>query len=440
MNEFTEDHSNRLLSKEWLIKIDNEKSVPYLMKLHTTFADQTCVFLITDTKTVWAEVLSRQQLCRRWSALNPNSAPSDPIYLEEDHWVDQALQYLVDAHAPSIMGELSFDVSESRYSDLAADLSGDSFKWRWETFSIGPKQSAAVLSKHLTLPLLSTACMALMFPAAISEISGSDLEKAVDRVGRTARRSVDTHIRNIFSHPRACTTIRRFSALFAFSDNLPAVLDEFEHPELTIPSAVDSAAGSERIPNKTPALRVPSISLDRTQSPNPRQVKIGPGDAPPTKAIATRQGPGTGVLDHATPGHPPPTPTEATGGEDDDDDDGILVPSRKQQLRKERASSRSTTTAAAASQSKSASLTSSSPAPSVPGSYAHAHTSLARRSGGGPSHAPLSDSDDSPQRLSKREREEAQDRDSDDSDDGSKRGQMRWRGTKQPIKRVGRRF
>jgi len=49
MNEFTEvrhksrffeerpysnrpqDHSERLLSKEWLVKIDNEKSIPYLM-------------------------------------------------------------------------------------------------------------------------------------------------------------------------------------------------------------------------------------------------------------------------------------------------------------------------------------------------------------------------------------------------------------------------
>jgi hypothetical protein len=47
MNEFTEvrthslqkihiqadpqDHSERLLSKEWLIKIDNERSIPYLM-------------------------------------------------------------------------------------------------------------------------------------------------------------------------------------------------------------------------------------------------------------------------------------------------------------------------------------------------------------------------------------------------------------------------
>jgi hypothetical protein len=44
--------------------------------------------------------------------------------------------------------------------------------------------------------------------------------QAVDRVGRTARRSMDTHIRNVFSQPRACTSIRRLSALFAFSADL----------------------------------------------------------------------------------------------------------------------------------------------------------------------------------------------------------------------------
>lgn len=61
--------------------------------------------------------------------------------------------------------------------DLAIDLRGDSFRWRWETFSIGPKQSADVLSKHLMIPLLSTAYLAFISPDAISEISGSDLEK-----------------------------------------------------------------------------------------------------------------------------------------------------------------------------------------------------------------------------------------------------------------------
>lgn len=63
------------------------------------------------------------------------------------------------------------------FQDLAIDLHGDSFKWRWETFSIGPKQSADVLSKHLMIPLLSTAYLAFISSDAISEISGSDLEK-----------------------------------------------------------------------------------------------------------------------------------------------------------------------------------------------------------------------------------------------------------------------
>jgi len=86
------------------------------MKLHPTFADQSCVFLITDTKTVWAEVLSKQQLSRRWSMLKYNSTPSHLPHPNEDAWLDQVLQYLVDAHTPRMMGDLSFEVIDSRYS------------------------------------------------------------------------------------------------------------------------------------------------------------------------------------------------------------------------------------------------------------------------------------------------------------------------------------
>jgi hypothetical protein len=63
------------------------------------------------------------------------------------------------------------------FQDLAIHLRGEGFEWRWETFSIGPKQSAEVLSKHLMIPLLSTAYLAFISPDAISEISGSGLEK-----------------------------------------------------------------------------------------------------------------------------------------------------------------------------------------------------------------------------------------------------------------------
>ncbi|KAH9987328.1 hypothetical protein BJV74DRAFT_878371 [Russula compacta] len=421
MNEFTENHSDHLLSKEWLVKIDNEKSVPYLIKLHSAFADQTCVFLITDTKTVWVEVLSRQQLSRRWSTLNTtNSALNHLLHLEEDSWLYQALQYLVDVHSPGMMGDISFDVIDSRYSDLAIDLCGDSFKWRWETFSIGPKQSADVLSKHLMVPLLSTAYLAFMSPDAISEISGSDLEKVVDRVGRAARRSVDTHIRNIFSQPRACTSIRRMSALFAFSTNLPAIIDEFESPELTLPS-VDSAARSQWMLDKTPANQPTSINLECAQSSNPH-VKIGAGDGPLAKATAVRQGPGTNILGQARAGDPH---TEA--GEDEDD--SILKLSGRQ-LGKGKGTLPFT---AIAVQSKPASRASSTS--SAPGSHVLASVSQS----GVPSKTPSSDSD-SPPRPNKRARAMGQDRNRDDSDDGAKRGELRWRGTKQPIKRGGKRF
>jgi hypothetical protein len=63
------------------------------------------------------------------------------------------------------------------FQDLAIHLRGEGFEWRWETFPIGPKQSANVLSKHLMIPLLSTAYLAFISPDAISEISGNDLEK-----------------------------------------------------------------------------------------------------------------------------------------------------------------------------------------------------------------------------------------------------------------------
>ncbi|KAI0280802.1 hypothetical protein BGY98DRAFT_293472 [Russula aff. rugulosa BPL654] len=397
MNEFTEDHSARLLSKEWLVKIDNERSIPYLMKLHPTFGNQSCVFLITDTKTVWAEVLSKQQLSRRWSMLNINSAQSHlPHPTEDDGWLDQVLQYLVDVHTPHAMGDLSFDVMiDSRYSDLAIQFRGEGFEWRWETFSIGPKQSAEVLSKHLMIPLLSTAYLALISPDAISEISASALEKAVDRVGRTARRSMDTHVRNIFSQPRACTSIRRLSALFAFSADLPAIVDEFENPEPTLPQSVDSAAGSHQTLNKTPTVQRPSINLEHAQSPNSRQMEIESGDEHHTKAMTTtRQGPGTGVLGQATTGNPP---TKA--GQDDDDGD-ILALSEEKRSGKQKMGDVRSTAAGTSIQGKSASRISSTPASSVPGS--HARPASAARSSV-LSKTSSSDSDsDSPQRPNKR--------------------------------------
>ena len=64
----------------------------------------------------WFIVLSKQQLSRRWSTCNPDSTPTNLPRHEEDSWLDQALQYLEDVHSLGVMGDLSFNVTESRYS------------------------------------------------------------------------------------------------------------------------------------------------------------------------------------------------------------------------------------------------------------------------------------------------------------------------------------
>ena len=72
---------------------------------------------------------------------------------------------------------------------------------------------------------------------AVGELPDSDLEKvrflsktkrfvslyflqAVDKIGRTARRTVDTHIKNALSKPRVATTLRRMTAMFNFVPDL----------------------------------------------------------------------------------------------------------------------------------------------------------------------------------------------------------------------------
>ena len=51
--------------------------------------------------------------------LNNNSAQNHLPLPNEDAWLGQVLQYLVDMHTPRVIGDLSFDViADSRYSVL----------------------------------------------------------------------------------------------------------------------------------------------------------------------------------------------------------------------------------------------------------------------------------------------------------------------------------
>ena len=113
----------------------------------------------------------------------------------------------------------------------------DAFKWRWETIFVGYKVSADVLSKHLIMPLICVNHLSFSSTDVVGDLSPSDLEKVtsfksfvsqyrfhdhsqtVDKVARTARRTLDTHVKNALSKPRLATTMRRITAVFNFTSD-----------------------------------------------------------------------------------------------------------------------------------------------------------------------------------------------------------------------------
>ncbi|KAK0450144.1 hypothetical protein EV421DRAFT_1779036 [Armillaria borealis] len=273
MEILSEDTLKQLLTKEWLVKIDTLKSIPYLIKFYASPADLTCCVLITDTKSVWAEALSGPQFARRWREVNglePISSSSSIV--GEEEWRAHTLELLSNAHSLGGLTDLSFEVVETNFSDVACTLEDQSFKWRWESCFLGYRASAEILSKHLVLPLISMSHLAFSSKDSVGEVSdaGIDEGETVDKVGRTARRNVDIHIKNTISKPRIATVLR------------PIILTSAEKPEFEIlppPSSKQSAKSHSPQPARTPSpgyekenLETASkfISPDRTEA-NVRQ-------------------------------------------------------------------------------------------------------------------------------------------------------------------------
>ncbi|PFH53070.1 hypothetical protein AMATHDRAFT_1499 [Amanita thiersii Skay4041] len=228
------------------------------VKFYVSTIDLSCVLMITDTKLVWAEALSSHQFARRWRHCNPHSSPEFSNPEDEDSWRTSHLELLTKAHTLGAVADLYFQVVQSDYSDFAFQLEYDRFKWRWETCFIGPKRSAEVISKHIIFPLISLSHMAFSSSEALNGMSDEDVEKAVDKAGRTARRSVDTHIKNALSKPRLATTIRRMSAVYNFTPDLPPVNSTAETPDLNLPEPR----------RKIPAARSPSDFHMLSPKPN----------------------------------------------------------------------------------------------------------------------------------------------------------------------------
>ncbi|KAF6757259.1 hypothetical protein DFP72DRAFT_892149 [Ephemerocybe angulata] len=268
MDAFTEEHIKFFLSEEWLVKVDGHKSVPYLFKFHHSSMDLSCVVLVTDTKSVWVEVLSSQQFARRWRSCNPDSPPPFHDQGEEDAWRESSLELLSNSHTLGAIPDIQFEVVESDFSDFAFELESEHFKWRWETNSVGYRMSAEIISKQLILPLICANHISVSSSDALSGMSDPEVEKAIDKVGRTARRATDNHVKIALTKPRVATMLRRITALFNFVPNLPPIFSTAEKPDLK-PKPVESSPPIQRQENSRPnasAKKAPASAPEPTPS------------------------------------------------------------------------------------------------------------------------------------------------------------------------------
>ncbi|KAJ6513315.1 hypothetical protein C8R45DRAFT_963218 [Mycena sanguinolenta] len=410
MEQFSEEHGKLLLTKEWLVK--NNDSTPYLFKCHFSTVDLTCFVLVTDTKTVWTEVLNSKQFARRWRSCNPNNASEFSRVEDEDAWRSNMLELLSRAHTLGGVEELTFDVVESHYADLALELECEAFKWRWETCLQGGRFSAEIISRHLVLPLISLNHLA--FTSAVGESDETDLEKAVDKLGRTARRSV-THIKNAMNRPRVATALRRITAMFNFESTLPPIQLSVERPELQ--AEVVQEKPRELSPRPSP------IPFKR-RSPSPDLILPAPSKTLPSK-------------DPTPSPKIPKIPVIAEDSATEDDSDGEAPPVVAGKGKGRDRSSAASPPAKAEPQSPAPRAQSSPPVPSKPSKpFSRAKP-------------PSSDSDSSPVRPPVKKAKPPASSSDEDSEAERKRrlakatkgaGGAAARGTRQPIKRGGKRF
>ncbi|KAF9790895.1 hypothetical protein BJ322DRAFT_415384 [Thelephora terrestris] len=240
-----DDITKRMLGKEWLAKVDNDTATPYLLKFHAGDSELSCSLMITDTKSVWVETLTSNQVARRWRECHPHKTKSDLTSRQEESWRRDVLKCLSAAHTIGNFAEMSFEVVQPLYSDFAFELRLEDFVFRWETNLAGYKISAEVISTQIIVPLMSTAHLAFNSPNPVGGMSESDLETALDKLGRAARRTPGMHTRNAISKPRLSTAIRRMTAMLNFLVELPDIQLDAEKLDITSPDSTRMTATSE---------------------------------------------------------------------------------------------------------------------------------------------------------------------------------------------------
>ncbi|KAG2060825.1 hypothetical protein BDR06DRAFT_993108 [Suillus hirtellus] len=337
MESFTEDHSKALLAKEWLVKVDSQTSTPYLFKFFCSSVDLIACVLVTDTKAAWAEVLTSNQFARRWRTCNKLSISPLPDTNEEESWRDHHLALIGRAHSLGGFLGLTLELEKPASGDLALQLECNNWKWRWEPTFLGPRLSAEIISKHLIMPLISVNHLAFSSSDVLGDLAPGDLEKATDKVGRTARRTLDTHIKNALSRPRVATTLQRMTAMFNFLPELPAIItdagisdlraltaDQISSPKITVrdtehkPHDYDMTPLQEPTPPKLPQ-QEDSATESESEGAAPKQRTLLTSPTPSHQLRVSERPPSASLSKDSSPALPgrSRSRTEAPASESD---------------------------------------------------------------------------------------------------------------------------
>ncbi|KAI0635677.1 hypothetical protein C8Q77DRAFT_1071660 [Trametes polyzona] len=266
--------------------------------------------------------------------------------------------------------------------------------------------SADILSQHLIMPLISAAHLSFFSADPVSSLPEADVEKSADRVGRIARRAVDTHVKNTLSKPLVATTLRRMGAVLNFVPDPPRIVTDVQAPDLTLPT-----------PPAEPPF-VPQPPLRRNASPTSTLQDFLADEGTRAQAPVKRVS-------------PQPTQDDDSVTEEEPEEEELLLSATQG---KEPANDSPSTEARA-----------SSPVQSVPSKRAtpdHPAPPTSRET----SNRPARDSSSPAPIPKKPKRRAAAESSSDDSSADEQKGRAPQsksgarRGVKQPIKRAGRRF
>ncbi|KAH8831248.1 hypothetical protein DL96DRAFT_1587037 [Flagelloscypha sp. PMI_526] len=207
----------------------------YCQKFHHFGTENKVAFIMTDTKTCWGEVLNLHQISVRWKACNPNAQPV--AFHEDQAWAESIIILLSHAHTLGAFIQASIDVQDSTYSDLQTTLSYDTFTWSWHLSSLGSKISSELLSKHLIIPLINLNHLAFVSTTLPNQLSSEDLQNNIDKIGRTAKRALGTHIKNALAKPQIATGLARFTSLVQGHPETTCIKLSLDSPELELPEA-----------------------------------------------------------------------------------------------------------------------------------------------------------------------------------------------------------